>query len=91
MSQLNLTPEEDQLILSGLRVKATQYAAMFGSEDQAVLDLITKVEGQLPPPAPVVAVDPPDVVAAEKIIEAHFAAEEAVATPKAKKTKAVEE
>jgi hypothetical protein len=39
----------------------------------------------------VVAVDPPDVVAAEEIIEAHFAAEEDVATPKAKKTKAVEE
>jgi hypothetical protein len=90
MSQLNLTPEEDQLVLSGLRTKATQYAAMFGSEDQAILDLIAKVEGQLPQPTSVIAIDPPDVVAAEEVIEAHFAAEE-VETPKAKKTKVVEE
>jgi hypothetical protein len=91
MSQLNLTTEEDQLVLSGLRAKATQYAAMFGSEDQAVLDLIAKVEGQLPQSTPVIAIDPPDVVAAEEVIEAHFAAEEVEAPVKTKKAKAVEE
>ena len=86
MSQLNLTTEEDQLVLSGLRAKATQYAAMFGSEDQAILDLIAKVEGQLPTPvvesAPAAVVEPEVVVeqpvnepTAEEV-EAHFATEE---------------
>jgi len=68
MSQLNLTTEEDQLILSGLRAKAIQYAAMFGSDDQAVLDLIAKVEGQLPAPVvvePTIVIDP-EVVAPEE-------------------------
>jgi hypothetical protein len=71
MSQLNLTPEEDQLVLSGLRTKATQYAAMFGSEDQAVLDLIAKVEGQLPQPEPEDLNEPTD-----EEVEAHFASME---------------
>jgi hypothetical protein len=81
MSQLNLTSEEDQLVLSGLRAKATQYAAMFGSEDQAVLDLIAKVEEQLPTPVVESAPAPTAVVEPEVVVE----------TPKAKKTKAVEE
>lgn len=51
MSQLNLTPEEEQVVLSALRSKANQYAAMFGCDDPAILDLILKVEGQLPQPA----------------------------------------
>ena len=51
MSQLNLTPEEEQVVLSALRSKANQYAAMFGCDDPAILDLIAKVEGQLPQPA----------------------------------------
>ena len=71
MSQFNLTLEEDQLVLSGLRAKATQYAAMFGSEDQAVLDLIAKVEGQLPQPEPEDLDEP-----TEEEIEAHFASME---------------
>jgi len=71
MSQLDLTPEEDQLVLSGLRAKATQYAAMFGSEDQAILDLIAKVEGQLPQPEPEDLNEPTD-----EEVEAHFAAVE---------------
>lgn len=83
MSQLKLTPEEDQLILSGLRSKATQYAAMFGSEDQAVLDLIAKVESQLPNPA--LAGEEPENEPTEEEVEAHFDAEEK--PTKAKKAK----
>jgi hypothetical protein len=72
MSQLTLTLEEDQLVLSGLRAKATQYAAMFGSEDPAILALIAKVEGQLPQPEPENLNEPTD-----EEVEAHFAAVEA--------------
>jgi hypothetical protein len=75
MSQLNLTTEEDQLVLSGLRAKATQYAAMFGSEDQAILDLIAKVEGQLPAPVvvePTIVIDPEVVAPEEKTAIAAF-------------------
>ena len=75
MSQLNLTPEEDQLVISALRGKATQYAAMFGSEDPAILELIAKVEDQ-------------QRVLAEAA-EAARLAEEAAA-PKAKKSKVTE-
>ena len=71
MPQLDLTPEEEQLVLSGLRAKATQYAAMFGSEDQAILDLIAKVEGQLPQPDPEDLNEPTD-----EEVEAHFASME---------------
>jgi len=87
MSQLTLTPEEDQLVLSALRGKASQYAAMFGSDDQAVLDLITKVEGQLPQPAS--AVEQPENEPTAEEVEAHFAAEEAAEEKptKAKKAK----
>jgi hypothetical protein len=80
MSQFTLTPEEDQLVLSALRGKANQYAAMFGIDDQAILDLIAKVEGQLPQPEPVDLIEP----TAEEV-EAHFAAEEKPV--KAKKAK----
>lgn len=71
MSQLNLTPEEDQLVLSGLRAKAIQYATMFGSEDPAILALIAKVEGQLPQPEPEDLDEPTD-----EEVEAHFASME---------------
>jgi hypothetical protein len=71
MSQLNLTTEEDQLVLSGLRAKATQYTAMFGSEDQAILDLIAKVEGQLPAPV----VESEMVAPEDKAAEAAFLAD----------------
>ena len=88
MSQLTLTPEEDQLVLSALRSKANQYAAMFGSDDQAVLDLIAKVEGQLPVPSIEQPVNEPT---AEEV-EAHFAAEAVEEKPaKIKKSKVVEE
>jgi len=81
MSQFNLTTEEDQLVLSGLRAKATQYAAMFGSEDQAILDLIAKVESQLITLVVESAPVEMPVVESEVVDE----------TPKTKKTKAVEE
>ena len=77
MSQFNLNPEEDQLVLSALRGKANQYAAMFGSDDQAVLDLIAKVEGQLPQPTP--AVEQPVNEPTAEEVEAHFAAEDKAA------------
>jgi hypothetical protein len=87
MSQFNLNPEEDQLVLSALRGKANQYAAMFGSDDQAILDLIAKVEGQLPVPIvePEVVVEQPENEPTAEEVEAHFAAEEKPA--KAKKAK----
>jgi hypothetical protein len=73
MSQLNLTTEEDQLVLSGLRAKATQYAAMFGSEDQAILDLIAKVESQLITPVVESAPVATPVVEPEVVVEAPVA------------------
>jgi SpoU rRNA methylase family enzyme len=99
MSQLTLTPEEDQLILSALRSKANQYAAMFGCDEPAILELIAKVEGQLPvvesaPAAievvePEVVVEQPENEPTQEEVEAHFAAEEAVEEKpvKAKKAK----
>jgi len=86
MSQLTLTPEEDQLVLSALRGKANQYAAMFGTDDQAVLDLITKVEGQLPQPAQ--AVEQPENEPTAEEVEAHFDAVEAAEEKPAKAKKA---
>lgn len=47
MSQFTLTPDEDNLVISALRVNAGQYAAMFGSSDPVLDALIAKVEGQL--------------------------------------------
>ena len=90
MSQLTLTPEEDQLVADALRAKATAYTAMYGVTDPALEALLDKVTGQLPQPEPVVVAapvveavvqaDPPDVVAAEEAVEAHFAAVEAAET-----------
>jgi hypothetical protein len=51
MSQFTLTTEEDALVITALRNKATQYSAMFGSSDPALDALIAKVEGQLTPVA----------------------------------------
>jgi hypothetical protein len=65
MSQFTLTPDEDSLVISALRVNAGQYAAMFGSSDPALEALIAKTESQLAAPAVVVetlVVDAPVVV-----------------------------
>ena len=75
MSQLTLTPQEDQIVLDALRSKGAAYTAMFGSMDPSIEALIAKVEGQLP-----VTVAAVEEVAAP-VVEA----------PKAKKTKVVEE
>ena len=95
MSQLTLTPEEDQLVLSALRAKSTHYAAMFGSEDPAILDLIAKVEGQLPvvesAPAAIEVVEPEVVVKQPENEPTQEAAPAPAPAPKAKKAKAVEE
>jgi hypothetical protein len=90
MSQFDLTPEEDQLIIDALKAKGAQYAAMFGSSDPACDALIEKLSAQLPvdevveeaAPAAVVEPEvvvetPQDVVEVEEIAEAHLAAEEA--------------
>jgi hypothetical protein len=75
MSQFTLEPEEDQMLLDALRTHATQYQAMFGSEETAMLALIAKLEGQLPQPEPEDLNEPTD-----EEVEAHFAAVEAAAT-----------
>jgi hypothetical protein len=82
MSQLTLTPQEDQIVLDALRAKGATYTAMFGSMDPSIEALIAKVEGQLPIATPVAVVE--EVVA--PVVE-----EVVVEAPKAKKTKAVEE
>ena len=56
MSQLTLTPQEDQIVLDALRSKGAAYTAMFGSMDPSIEALIAKVEGQLPA-APVAVVE----------------------------------
>ena len=71
MSQLNLTPEEDSMLLDALRAHAAQYQAMFGSEETAMVALIAKVESQLPQPVPADIVEPTD-----EEVEAHFASME---------------
>jgi hypothetical protein len=81
MSQFNLTPEEDAIMLSALRAKAASYLATYGVFDSELETLIDKVEGQLPAPVIEVAPEPvvetpPDVVEpTEEEIEAHFAEE----------------
>ena len=47
MSRFILTQEEDAIVMSALRAKANQYAAMFGITDPALEALIDKVESQL--------------------------------------------
>ena len=47
MSQFNLTPEEDAMVLSALRAKAASYLAMYGVFDSELEVLIDKVENQL--------------------------------------------
>jgi hypothetical protein len=74
MSALNLTPEEEALVLDALRTRANQYNAMFSSTDMALEALIAKVVGQLPQPEPVVVVEPEpaatEVVEPEATVEA---------------------
>jgi hypothetical protein len=45
MSALNLTPDEEALVLDALRTKANHYNAMFSSTDMALEALIAKVVG----------------------------------------------
>jgi len=47
MSQFNLTPEEDAIMLSALRSKAASYLAIYGVFDSELEALIGKVENQL--------------------------------------------
>jgi len=80
MSQFDLTPEEDAIVLSALRSKAANYLATYGVFDPELEELIDKLAGQLPAPVveEVVVETPPDVVEpTETEIEAHFAEEEA--------------
>jgi len=80
MSQLNLTAKEDQLVLESVRARSAQYLSAYSVEDPDLVVLLNKIQSQL---APVVesAPTPTAVVEPEVVVE----------TPKAKKTKAVEE
>jgi hypothetical protein len=80
MSQLNLTAKEDQLVLESVRARSAQYLSAYSVEDPDLVVLLDKIQSQL---APVVesAPTPTAVVEPEVVVE----------TPKAKKTKAVEE
>jgi hypothetical protein len=80
MSQLNLTAKEDQLVLESVRARSAQYLSAYSVEDPDLVVLLDKIQTQLTSvvesaPAPTAVVEP----------------EEVVETPKAKKTKAVEE
>jgi hypothetical protein len=59
MSQFNLTPEEDQLVVDALQAKTAQYLAMYGVIDPVASSLLEKLLGQLPA---VVAAAPEAVV-----------------------------
>jgi hypothetical protein len=86
MSQFNLTPEEDAIVIAALREKANVYHTMCGVTDPALEALVAKVEGQLPVVTPVVE-DPPDLLAVEPTDEevaAHFAEEASTRKKKAK-------
>ena len=78
MSQLTLTPEEDQIIADALRSKASQYAAMYSVDDPALMMLIDKVTGQLPQPvvaeAPIVESAP----VAEAVVEPEVVVETSI-------------
>jgi hypothetical protein len=80
MSQLNLTAKEDQLVLESVRARSAQYLSAYSVEDPDLVVLLDKIQSQL---APVVesAPTPTAVVEPEVVVE----------TPKAKKTKEVEE
>jgi hypothetical protein len=80
MSQFNLTPEEDAIMLSALRSKAASYLATYGVFDSELEALIDKVEGQLPVFTPVVEATP---VVEEPVVEE--------VTPKSKKSKTSDE
>lgn len=62
MSQFDLTPEEDAIVLSALRAKANNYLAMYSAVDTDLEELIAKVEGQLSPPVVEAAVAAPEPV-----------------------------
>jgi len=84
MSQLTLTPKEDQLVLDSVRARHAQTLSAYGVEDPDMVALLEKIQNQIAPVA-VVQADPPEVVAAEEAAEAHFTAEEK--STKAKKAK----
>jgi hypothetical protein len=67
MSQLTLTPQEDQIVLDALRSKGATYTAMFGSMDPALEVLIAKVQSQLPTETLVVKEAPAEETVAEAI------------------------
>ena len=77
MSQLNLTPEEDQIVADALRAKAAQYTAMFGINDPELDALLDKIVGQLRVVESAPAVT--EVVEPEVVVEAPAAVVEAPA------------
>jgi hypothetical protein len=78
MSQLTLTPKEDQIVLDSVRARHAQILSAYSVEDPDLAALLDKIQNQIAPVVEaVVQADPPDVVAAEEAAEAHFAAQEA--------------
>lgn len=78
MSQLTLTPKEDQIVLDSVRARHAQILSAYSVEDPDLVVLLDKIQSQIAPVVEaVVQADPPDVIAAEEATEAHFAAEEA--------------
>jgi hypothetical protein len=78
MSQLTLTPKEDQIVLDSVRARHAQILSAYSVEDPDLVALLDKIQSQIAPVVEaVVQTDPPDVVAAEEAAEAHFTAEEA--------------
>jgi hypothetical protein len=78
MSQFNLTPEEDLLVLGAVRAKAAQFLSAYGVKDQDLEALMEKIQSQF---APVVT----------EVVPVVEEAVEEVPVAKAKKSKASEE
>ena len=68
MSQLTLTPKEDQLVLDSVRARHAQYLSAYGVDDPDLAVLMDKIQSQL---TPVVESAP----AAAEIVEPEVAVE----------------
>ena len=76
MSQFTLTAEQDALVLSTLRNRATQIHAMLGTADSELEALIANMQAQLPQPEPVVEEITEEVVEQVPVEEAPAAVTE---------------
>jgi hypothetical protein len=49
MSQLTLTPKEDQLVLDSVRARHAQYLSAYSVEDPDLVVLLDKIQNQIAP------------------------------------------